>query len=890
MGKYCVVLVICIFAGLQGAFAQSTTANLEGWLLDSNNQPVIGANVQVSSPDLQGVHGTVTDENGYFCISALPIGIYSASISHISYQQVIVKDIRLLLGQTTTIGEVHLAEHAITTSEVVISGSKPIIDTHSAADDKVLTAGEFHQLPIERNYFHIAELLPNANQTYKSDGGTNFAGATGEENRYFIDGSEVTGAEMGLLRYDLPYNFVREVEIRTGGYQAEYQSALGGVVNTITYSGGNEFHASVFGFLTNNDFSRAPRLSAGQPPSGDYANYDVGFGLGGPIVKDHLWYYLAYDPNVVSEDVYVNGLGMQNSRLTYHKFAGKLTWDVNERNLITLSVFGNPYSGRQVALGNVGPEMQVTNPEVVDRDVTCLISNATARGIHNISDNLMLESSLSMSVMKVKLTPISAQGAGMSFLDYVNGTASGGTGFTETNPSRQAVNASVKGTLNFSSHTIKAGLGYGRNSTTNDIKWQIIERYPSYYDVIDQSNVGTVSADNFWAFIQDSWQISQRLCLNAGVRWDPQWLIASDGTLAQKITDQVQPRVGLVYQPGELGTQKITASYGRFYEPVLLSLSVFYHIKGASWNVTFYPNDPRVDTTGGRFIPNVSAFVSNVPNVKGQYFDEFSLGYERQLPGEVKAGVRGLYRWLGQGIEDGVVSQEDQIKYGSLQVYGNPGSGVLSMLPKMKREYTALEFTLQRFAPTGFSFLVSYVLSRNWGNYDGLAETADVTGGAFMFPNNTNQFGLPSRMVNSEGLLPNDRTHVFKGFASYTFDFGLATGAVLQWMSGTPLNEFGVDSIFGASTFLLPRGTAGRTPSIWDLSLRVTYDFSRFVHWGSSTKLILDVLHVASQRTALDYNQYRYYDYEQNYPNPNYMVPVQFQPPMSMRLGVEVDL
>ncbi len=313
MGKGSMVLLVCIIAGLQDTLAQSTTANLEGWILDAKNQPVIEAIVQVSSPDLQGVRGTITDEHGYFRIPALPVGIYSAGISHVSYQQVTIKGIRLRLGQTITVGGIHMMEQAITTNEVVVSGSKPAMDVRSSADDQVLTASEFRQLPIERNYFHIAELLPNANASYKSDGGTNFAGATGEENRYFIDRSEVTGVEMGVLRYDLPYNFVREVEIRTGGYQAEYQSALGGVVNTITYSGSNEFHSSIFGFLTNNDFSKAPRLSAGQPPKGDYGNYDIGFGLGGPILKDRLWYYVAYDPSVVFEDVYVNGPGMQSS-------------------------------------------------------------------------------------------------------------------------------------------------------------------------------------------------------------------------------------------------------------------------------------------------------------------------------------------------------------------------------------------------------------------------------------------------------------------------------------------------------------------------------------------------------------------------------------------------
>ena len=320
-----------------------------------------------------------------------------------------------------------------------------------------------------------------------------------------------------------------------------------------------------------------------------------------------------------------------------------------------------------------------------------------------------------------------------------------------------------------------------------------------------------------------------------------------------------------------------------------MSLSTLYHIKDAYWGGTYYPNDPRIDNSGGVSTGNLAGYVTNVPDVKGQYFDEFTLGYERLLTTDLKFGIRGIYRWLGQGIEDGVVSQSDQEKYNSVQVYGNPGSGVLSMLPKMKRKYSAIELTFQRFASTGFNFFASYVLSRNWGNYDGFAETYDATGGANIYPNNTNQFGLPIRMINSEGLLPNDRTHVFKIFGSYVFNFGFTAGMFFQWMSGPPLNELGVEPTYRASTFLQPRGTAGRTPSIWDLNFRFVYDISKLIQIGSSARIILDILHFASQRTVLDYDQYHYYDYEQNYVNPNYMEPIQFQPPMSARLGMEVD-
>lgn len=865
---------------------QSTTGNIEGWIFDNNKQPVKSANVVLISDDMQGSRGAATDDKGYFRIQALPVGIYTVKISHISYSQVTQNNVHIFLGQTTSLGEIHLKQKIIETEEIQVSDKRIFIDTRSAANDKNLSANEFAQLPIERNYFHVAELLPNANQSYKGEG-TNFAGATGIENRYFVDGSEVTTPETGLLRFELPYNFVRQVGIQTGSYQAEYQSALGGIINTVTYSGGNEFHGTIFSFFTNNDFSGSPRLSPGQPPQGNYSNYDIGFGFGGPLLIDRLWYYFAYDPDFTSEDVFVNGLGMQPSHFTKHKFAGKLTWSVNKDNFITIAASGNPYTGRQVY---TSPNLTVLDPEYSLRDVTNSVVNISLNGIHNLSDNFMLESSLSTFLMNAALNSVSAKGREPSFNDYVSGTASGGQGFSEMHPAQRIFNFSVKGTLALNSHIIKAGAGYSRESSTNDINWQLIERWPDYYRQIDEKIVGTVKTDNFSTFIQDSWQINRRLCLNAGVRWDPQWLIASDGTVAQKILDQVQPRIGIIYQPAESGTQKISASFGRFYEPLLLSLSALYHIKGAIWSGTLYPNDPRIDTTGAFYLGNFAGFVTNVPDVKGQYFDEYTVGYERLISNEFKIGIRGIYRRLGQGIEDGVVSEADQIKYQSLQIYGNPGSGALSMLPKMKREYKALELTLEHFTPSGFNFILAYVLSRNWGNYDGFAGTYDVAGSADIFPNNTNQFGLPERMINSEGLLPNDRTHVFKFSGSYVFDFGLTAGMIFQWMSGTPLNELGKDAVFGASTFLLPRGTAGRTPSIWDLNFRFQYDFSNLIAFGRSTKVILDILHFASRRKEIDYYQYHYYDYDQQYVDPNYMVPVQFQPPMSFRLGLEVNI
>jgi hypothetical protein len=880
-------LLLCCFLGTQITFSQTTTGNIEGWVFDEKGQPVIGANILITSPELQGNRGAATNEKGHFFNSSLPVGTYSVRVSHISYQKVIINDVHILLGQTAFLGEIHLSQNSLETEEVIISANKSAIDSRSTTIGKSLVSKQYTELPIERNYFNIAELLPNANHSYKGEG-TNFAGGTGVENRYFVDGSEVSTPTNGFLLFELPYNFIRQVEVQTGGYQAEYPSSLGGIVNTVTYSGGNVISGTVFGFLTNNNFSGSPRLSSGQPPIGNYSDYDVGFGIGGPIVKDRLWFYTAYDPTSESEDVYIDGLGMQNAHKTTHKFAGKISLSPNQNNILILSINGNSYKSLNVSSDGNG--LKVLNPEIVTYNQTSLYLNTSIKGMHNFSDKFMLESAISFYEMKSTLEPISPKGSELAYFDFVTGVESGGIGFNYLRPYVDNLSFSLRGTLTTRSHIMKAGIEYTKSSTTRDLWGESLARFPWGYDYSYNYINGTVKQRTFSTFFQDSWQLSQRLCLNAGIRWDPQWLIASDGTVAQKITDQWQPRIGIIYQPGEIGSQKITASFGRFFEPLQLSLSIHYHIKGSLSKEVIYPNDPRADTSGGQtFIANLNPFVKNVPDVGGQYYDEFSLGYERMLSGKIKIGIRGIYRYLGQGIEDAVASEADQKKYNSLQVYGNPGSGVLSMLPKIERKYLALELSLDRFAPTGFNYMISYVLSRNWGNYDGLAATYDSYGGADVWGNATNQFGYIGRMTNADGLLPNDRPHVFKFFGSYTFDIGLTMGIFFQWMSGTPLNDFGIDPIFGVATFLQPRGSVGRTPTIQDLNFRFAYDFSNIIQIGSSSKLILDVLHVNSQGTPLDYDQNHYFDYAQNYVNPHYMVPILFQPPMSFRMGMEMN-
>jgi hypothetical protein len=386
-------------------------------------------------------------------------------------------------------------------------------------------------------------------------------------------------------------------------------------------------------------------------------------------------------------------------------------------------------------------------------------------------------------------------------------------------------------------------------------------------------------------FIQDSWRIGDRLRINAGLRWDGQFLVATDGSVAQTITDQWQPRIGFAYMPGSIGSQKVSASYGRFYQDLATSVLGNYYVGGIIWRTRYYEHDPRVDPSGWYAEwPFAQGIQHEIKGMEGQYYDTFTLGYEREVLAGARVVIQGMYRALGQALDSGYDPETYEVEL------NNPGKGFMTGFPKAKHEYTALEISLRKSMVDRYSIFVSYVLSRTYGNYPGLYDQDRDQG----YPNYGYMFNHLEVMENATGLLPNDRPHVFKCSGSYRIGHGLAAGGSFAWMSGTPLNEWG-GSYFGRPVyrFIGGRGKAGRTPSIWDLNLRVSYELPAFSVNRWQPRLILDLYHLGSPQKAVDYDQQHYWgplssQGNETNPNPDYGEPIRFQPPMAVRLGLEL--
>ncbi len=880
MGRSIIIIATVLSCLWRPISAQQADGNLEGLIVDATGQPLPDARVVASGPSLQGTRGIATDRDGYFRLQALPAGSYTLRISHVAHQATTYENVQVRLGATTSLGKLSLEQAVLEQPRVVVSAGRPPIDPATTTLGMNLRAGTFEALPTDRNFRSIVALAPQANSSVPGEEAS-IAGSTGEGNYYFIDGTDATDPGSGGTSTNLPYNFVRELDIKTGGYEAEYGRALGGIVNAITKSGGNELHGQVFGYFTDHRLASTTQNALRQAPAGNFSAYDFGGSLGGPVVRDRLWWFGAYNPAFDERDVQVPGIPLQKATSRLHRIAGKLTWRATSRTNLNLIILGDPSRSRLIGVpfNLASPPALVLNEDAVVATTLGGGVNISMNGVHQLMPKVLLQGAMMRVHNRSFVQPISERGATEPYVDdQENSTASGGYGGENKNYQDRWAGR-LAATAFLGRHTTKVGLEYTDNSITNDIQYGagkahrgfLYRSNDSVYTWYQGFQLGTVHVRLPTAYAQDSWRVTDRLRINAGLRWDGHRYVSSNGSTPLK-TEGLQPRLGVTYQLGAVGSQKLSASFGRYYEQLPANSPGYYFFDSIQLFIG-YDHDPRVDPSGG----DTTKLLPNPPGggrIRGEHFDEVTLGYERALPRQVKLGVHGRYRTLREVVEDSYSPVAQRF------LIGNPGHGALDYLPEATHDYRALELTLQKLGEGRGEFLLSYVLSRTKGNYAGL-----------VYGNGGPQFDFVETTVNAFGPLPNDRPHVVKFYGAYPVGFGLTAGTTWVWQSGTPVSELGGIPGLPYAAFLRPRGSAGRTPSIWDLNLRLTYDAPAVR--AARPKLVLDLFHVFSRRRAILLDERRYFaaDASGNQVglNTDYLRPTLHQPPFSARLGAAIE-
>jgi hypothetical protein len=712
------------------------------------------------------------------------------------------------------------------------------------------------------------------------------------ENVFFIDGVNVTDLTNATTSTNLPYNFIKEIEVKAGGYQAEYGRALGGIVNVITRSGTNDFRFDGFAFLSNDTLSSPARFGLLDTQPESFSSYDFGFSIGGPIVKDKLWFFAAYNRNYDNQDLEIPGFGVYRDQRIINMFAGKLTWQATDKTNLVFSIFGDPTDYDKVGPADIAPgtPSALINPDPILGYHGSGGSNFSLYVRHFEGRYFMFEGYVSYYQNNFNIRGLTEIAAEEPLLvDQSTNTWEGGYGWSVKETQRRFASR-IKASFFLGSHTLKAGLEFEDNSSDSNSQRTppgvIAKMTDTFYTTHIYTDKGNLRNRILSLYVQDSWLVLKRLRLNLGIRWDGQFIIGPSGEISQRFVNQFQPRIGFVYQLGSFGSQKLYGSYGRFYQQLPVGFA-FVAFGLTDSRMQFFNEDPRNPGASpyDEWILSTpdSPLFDKGKEAEGEHFDEFIIGYDRILGSFYKIGLRGIYRNLkdafGMGYDQGMM------------FLGNQGKGELDFLLRPKRHYTALEFTLARVGAPRLNFSVSYVLAKSSGNYSGLYnfdERLDWT-------NNNTSYHLEEQMATSMGLLSNDRRHSLKLYGSYNIAPNFNLGTFCTFQTGTPLNEFGA-TIAGAPGFhrkcLIKRGSAGRTPNIWDVNFRLSYDLSRYLFSKVATIVILDILHAGNPRKALDFDQVKYQavDEEGNQinPNPNFGAVIRYQPPMTVRLGIQL--
>jgi len=301
-------------AGLVGAHlyqpttasAQSTTTGaIQGSITDSKTgEKLAGVTVTVTSTSLQGAQTAITDENGFYKIDSLPPGEYLVTFY---YLELTVERSGIGVGVNKTTPVFQKLDQGKAGGEVVkITDTAPTIDPTSTTQGITIDKNYIKNIPVPGRTFEAALGAAAGSQ---GDGlGVSFSGSSSLENQYYVDGVNTTGLTFGTVGSPVINDFIEEIEVITGGYNAEFGRATGGVVNVVTKSGSNEFKGSVFGYFQPGLFTfnseSTPTNAASIDASADVVyDADFGFELGGPIIKDKLWFYVGFAPAFAKTDI-----------------------------------------------------------------------------------------------------------------------------------------------------------------------------------------------------------------------------------------------------------------------------------------------------------------------------------------------------------------------------------------------------------------------------------------------------------------------------------------------------------------------------------------------------------------------------------------------------------
>ncbi|MCC6327434.1 MAG: TonB-dependent receptor [Acidobacteria bacterium] len=713
-------------------------------MTDQSGARVAGATINLVSESFQRT--VTTDDQGFFRALQMRPGTYTVSATATNFQPYKQDNVQVILGRTTPLN-IKLAVGPVG-AEVTVTGADEIaIDPTASRIQTNLTQRELELLPKGTNFTSALKAVPAVREE-PSAAGFAIDGATGVENSFIIDGQEVANFRTGRLNTNnnLPFQLVQEIQVKTSGFAAEFGGATGGVINVITRGGGNEFHGQAGAEF------RAAKLQAGPRPilgpedtvfSYIYPRKDEGtdffpfVSLGGPIIKDRLWFFGSATPQFFHSNrlfTFPDGTrGEFRSEQRNNYYFGRIDAAITDNFRIYSTYTHNPIRIRGLLPSFTGLSAASTLSDSAATDPASLAelggrqpsSNFAINGTFVATSDLVFSARFSRGYINEKLsnygipnvTRFQCVTAGFQCDAGFNNVATNDRTIRDISI-RKNYEADASYILNefLGRHQFKGG--YQRFHIKNDVASGYVEpgRVLFYFGRTTAAEDGTIfgnrpgevgyarlvligefgkaSSSNDAIYLQDTWQPFSRLTLNLGVRTEKETVPSfTEGFPGIKFGfgDKIAPRLGFAFDVLGNGRFKIFANYGQFFDRFKYELprgsfggNIFDDYRApllASQPDIFaytkqYVLDNALVYTNFRVPSNDPDDFRVDPDLKPVKQTEYTAGAEYSLGSSMVVRARYTRKQMDQTIEDiGYHDENGDEAY----FIGNPGSGICEL-------------------------------------------------------------------------------------------------------------------------------------------------------------------------------------------------------------------
>ncbi|MDP5141404.1 TonB-dependent receptor [Rheinheimera baltica] len=670
----------------------NTTGLLRGVVTSDAGQNM--ANVTISVRHLsQGFSRTVsTNDRGEYLLRALPVGEYHVTVSRDGTTVIDDYKLNISLGQSAVFAPVLSSGEKI--ERIAVMGSMiRQVDTSDSTAGLTFDADILDAMPVNTGFENVALLTPGVARS-SAFGASSFGGASSAENGYFLNGMNISALRTGIGSIDLPWEAIAQTQVKTGGISAEYDRFIGGVVNAVAKTGGNELQ-----FGAEVRYDPAALHSAHDTvylPSGGIAinnkDFDASFSevnvwASGALVQDKLFFYALFNPRRF-ESQYANSAATVFTEYEKEdkRWFVNLDWFITDDHVVTFTALDNSADYRYDNYQWDQEQGKGSASGVTTSESGGKMYSARYQGF--ISDDFSVSATIGRLEDNANTLPTNRL---PGIWDYVNLNGQRFGDWTTSNlitQSYQRDQLRLDFTYLLDNHTLQFGIDTEKltvnyleyqNGADDARGWWEYRTYTAipridldagtYVRQRQRDTGGETDVTSKALYLQDSWQINDNLVLNAGLRYSNFTNTATTGEDYAKLENQLAPRLQLIWDPTGTGDSKWYTTWGRYFQPISANMN----IKQASGqrDVHFYyqPGELNADGTlvlnadgspsrGDLVATNViQSGEVDVQRIAAQdlgpmYSDEFTLGYEQQLTDRVKGGVRFVYRDLKQSIED----------------------------------------------------------------------------------------------------------------------------------------------------------------------------------------------------------------------------------------------